>query len=57
MKNTILRKKQRVAKREKKMANQLSLKEDEMLAEKVKHFPVLYDKQVKGYSLFSTRSS
>ena len=31
------------------MANQLSLKEDEMLAEKVKHFPVLYDKQVKGY--------
>ena len=49
MKNIILRKKQRVAKREKKMANQLSLKEDEMLAEKVKHFPVLYDKQVKGY--------
>ena len=49
MKNTILRKKQRVAKREKKMANQLSLKEDEMLAEKVKHFPVLYDKQFKGY--------
>ena len=49
MKNAILRKKQRVAKREKKMANQLSLKEDEMLAEKVKHFPVLYDKQVKGY--------
>ena len=32
------------------MANQLSLKEDEMLAEKVKHFPVLYGKQVKGYS-------
>ena len=31
------------------MANQLSLKEDEMLAEKVKHFPVLYDKQVKSY--------
>ena len=31
------------------MANQLSLKEDEMLAEKVKHFPVLYDNQVKGY--------
>ena len=49
MKNTILRKKQRVAKREEKMANQLSLKEDEMLAEKVEHFPVLYDKQVKGY--------
>ena len=49
MKNIILRKKQRVAKRDKKMANQLSLKEDEMLAEKVKHFPVLYDKQVKGY--------
>ena len=49
MKNIILRKKQRAAKREKKMANQLSLKEDEMLAEKVKHFPVLYDKQVKGY--------
>ena len=49
MKNTILRKKQHVAKREKKMANQLSLKEEEMLAEKVKHFPVLYDKQVKGY--------
>ena len=49
MKNTILRKKQRVAKREKKMANQISLKEDEMLAEKVKHFTVLYDKQVKGY--------
>ena len=49
MKNIILRKKHPVAKREKKMANQLSLKEDEMLAEKVKHFPVLYDKQVKGY--------
>ena len=49
MKNTTLRKKQRVAKREKKMANQISLKEDEMLAEKVKHFPFLYDKQVKGY--------
>ena len=49
MKNTILRKKQHVGKREKKMANQLSLKEEEMLAEKVKHFPVLYDKQVKGY--------
>ena len=49
MKNTILRKKQRVAKREEKMANQLSLKEDEMLAEKVEHFAVLYDKQVKGY--------
>ena len=49
MKNTILRKKQRVAKREEKMANQLSLKEDEMLPEKVEHFPVLYDKQVKGY--------
>ena len=31
------------------MANQLSLKEDQMLAEKVKHFPVLYDKLVKGY--------
>ena len=30
------------------MANQLSLKEEEMLAEKVKHFPVLYNKQVKG---------
>ena len=53
MKNTILRKKQYVAKREKKMANQLRLKEDEMLAEKLKHFPVLYDKQVKGYSLSS----
>ena len=53
MKNTILRKKQCVAKREKKMANQLSLKEDEMLAEKLKHFPVLYNKQVKGYSLSS----
>ena len=39
------------------MANQLSLKEDEMLAEKVKHFPVLYDKQIKGYSLCSFRSS
>ena len=49
MKNTILRKKQHVGKREKKMANQLSLKEEEMLAEKVKHFPVLYGKQVKGY--------
>ena len=49
MKNTILRKKQRVAKREEKMPNQLSLKEDEMLAKKVEHFPVLYDKQVKGY--------
>ena len=56
MKNIILRKKQRVAKRDKKMANQLSLKEDEMLAEKVKHFPVLYDKQVKGYSLSLFRS-
>ena len=31
------------------MANQLSLKEEEMLTEKVKHFPVLYDKQVMGY--------
>ena len=31
------------------MVYQLSLKEDEMLGEKVKHFPVLYDKQVKGY--------
>ena len=31
------------------MVNQLILKEDEKLAEKVKHFPVLYDKQVKGY--------
>ena len=31
------------------MANQLSLKEDKILAEKVKHFAVLYDKQVKGY--------
>ena len=30
MKNIILRKKQRAAKREKKMANQLSLKEDEI---------------------------
>ena len=40
MKNVILRKKQRVAKREKKMGNQLSLKEDEMLAEKVKPCPV-----------------
>ena len=49
MKNIILRKKHPVAKREKKMANQLSLKEDEMLAEKVKHFSVLYDKHVKGY--------
>ena len=27
-----------------------------MLAEKVKHFPVLYDKQVKGYSLSLFRS-
>ena len=49
MKNIILRKKQHIGKREKKMAHQLSFKEDEMLAEKVKHFPVLYDKQVKGY--------
>ena len=50
MKNIILRKKkQQVAKREKKMANQLSLKEEEMLAEKVKHFSVLHRKQVKGY--------
>ena len=57
MKNTILRKKQRVVKREKKMANQLSLKADEMLTEKVKHFPVLYEKQIKGYSLSSFRSS
>ena len=31
------------------MAHQLSFKEHEMLAEKVKHFPVLYDKQLKGY--------
>ena len=31
------------------MANQLSLKAEEILAEKVKHFPVMYDKQVKGY--------
>ena len=31
------------------MANQLSSKEEEMLAEKLKHFPVLYDKQAKGY--------
>ena len=50
MKNTIWRKKQHVAKTEKKKkANQLSLKEDEMLAEKVKHLPVLYDNQVKSY--------
>ena len=50
MKNTIWRKKQHVAKTEKKKkTNQLSLKEDEMLAEKVKHFPVLYDNQVKSY--------
>ena len=49
MKNIILRKKQPVVKREKKMANQLSIKEDEMLAEKVKDFPTLYDKHVKGY--------
>ena len=42
-------KKQRVGKREKKMAIQWSLKEDQMLAEKVKYFPVLYDKQFKGY--------
>ena len=44
-----MRKKQHVAKREKKMANQLSLKVEEMLAEKVEHFPVMYDKHVKGY--------
>ena len=31
------------------MANQLSLKAEEILAEKVEHFPVMYDKQVKGY--------
>ena len=31
------------------MANQLSLKVEEMLAEKVEHFPVMYDKNVKGY--------
>ena len=31
------------------MANQLSLKVEEMLAEKVEHFPVMYDKHVKGY--------
>ena len=31
------------------MANQLSLKAEEILAEKVEHFPVVYDKQVKGY--------
>ena len=35
------------------MANQLSLNKDKMLAEKVKLFPVLYDKQVKASSLFS----
>ena len=42
-------KKTALAKREKKMANQLSLKQHKMLVEKVKHFPVLYDKHVKGY--------
>ena len=47
MKDTILRKKQHAAKRKKKMANQLSLKEEEMLAQKVKHFPVVYDKGYK----------
>ena len=31
------------------MANQLSLKAEEILAEKMEHFPVMYDKQVKGY--------
>ena len=31
------------------MAMQLNLKEEEMLAEKVKLFPVLYNKQEKGY--------
>ena len=49
MKNIVLRKKRRVAKREKKNGKSISSKEDEMLAEKGKHFPVLYDKQVKGY--------
>ena len=39
----IEKKKQHVAKREEKMANQLSLNKDKMLAEKVKLFPVLYD--------------
>ena len=29
------------------MVNQLILKEDEMLAEKAKYLPALYDKQVK----------
>ena len=48
MKNIVLRREKKLKER-KKMANQLSSKEDEMLAEKVKHFPVLYDKQVKGY--------
>lgn len=31
------------------MAAFLSLKEEEMLASEVKKFPVLYDKEVKGY--------
>ena len=48
MKNIVLRREKKLKER-KQMANQLSSKEDEMLAEKVKHFPVLYDKQVKGY--------
>ena len=49
MKNIILRKKQRVAKREKKGKSVKFKRGDEMLAEKVKHLSVLYDKQVKGY--------
>ena len=32
-----------------KMAACLSLQEEEMLAEKVKPYPALYDKRVKGY--------
>ena len=52
MKNTILKKKkkkQHLAKREKKNGKSVKFKRGRMLAEKVNYFPVLYDKQVKGY--------
>ena len=52
MKNTILKKKkkkQHLAKREKKNGKSVKFKRGRMLAEKVNYFPVLYYKQVKGY--------
>ena len=49
MKTTILRKKQHVAKRvRKKKRKSIKFKREEMLAERVKRFSVLYEKQVKG---------